>query len=152
MTLLAYSESPEQLYIFNIQLRTSIDVDNSALSKLRAKIFSKTETRLHFLKNDLLFLYSPSQGVIINYKQPSNTLGKVIEFPFPLTAVAFDKSGQKLALGDERGRITLITNVFSKKGRNSATLHWHASAVGALTFMDNSTLVSGGQEAVLVFW
>ena len=35
----------------------------------------------------------------------------------------------------------------------AATVHWHAHAVGALTFsIDGAYLLSGGQEAVLVIW
>jgi NET1-associated nuclear protein 1 (U3 small nucleolar RNA-associated protein 17) len=35
----------------------------------------------------------------------------------------------------------------------AATVHWHAHAVGALTFsLDGKYLLSGGQEAVLVIW
>jgi NET1-associated nuclear protein 1 (U3 small nucleolar RNA-associated protein 17) len=90
---------------------------------------------------------------------------------------AFDANDSSIALGDASGRITIWHN-FTKAldqwtssaataataaaaaggdGSSSGqlppctTVHWHASAVGALTFtLDGGYLLSGGQEGVLV--
>jgi NET1-associated nuclear protein 1 (U3 small nucleolar RNA-associated protein 17) len=93
-----------------------------------------------------------------------------------LQCAAFDANDSSIALGDASGRITIWHN-FTKAldqwassaataaaaagggdGSSSSgqlppctTVHWHASAVGALAFtLDGGYLLSGGQEGVLV--
>ena len=78
-------------------------------------------------------------------------VGTAIKFEQEITSVAFHESN-RLAIGDSQGKIFLISNLLSKKGRNEAIYHWHSMPVGALAFMDSRTLISGGAEAVLVFW
>jgi NET1-associated nuclear protein 1 (U3 small nucleolar RNA-associated protein 17) len=93
---------------------------------------------------------------------------------------AFDANDSTIALGDASGRITVwhnFTQALDQWSSSAAapaaaaaaaaggssggssggqlppctTVHWHASAVGALAFsLDGGYLLSGGQEGVLV--
>lgn len=99
-----------------------------------------------------------------------------------ITCVAISPDGGKVAAGDSTGRILIWHDVAAtlavraaelaqqrqKQGAMAiddeeeamdlieppaATVHWHAHAVGALSFsIDGAYLLSGGQEAVLVIW
>lgn len=102
------------------------------------------------MANDLVFLHNSASGVVFNYKE-GKQMGKEFKIANEITTVAYHSS-HRLAIGDNTGRITLFSNILSKKGRISSTLHWHSMAVGSLRFMDSRTLLSGGKEAVLVFW
>jgi len=62
--------------------------------------------------------------------------------------------GKSLAVGDDAGKIFLITNM-SQLSSNFViqTLHWHANGVSSLRFIPGTPfLVSGGSESVLVQW
>ncbi|KAI8388924.1 WD40-repeat-containing domain protein [Radiomyces spectabilis] len=73
----------------------------------------------------------------------------------PVTRLAFNPTKSCLAVGDSLGRITLFFCFTPDTAKYPITtiLHWHSTAVGALTFMgDGAYLMSGGEEAVLVLW
>lgn len=100
----------------------------------------------------------------------------------PITCVAISPDGSKLAAGDATGRILIWHDVVAAAAAKAdtaaavdldaaaaldldaadetsppeppaATVHWHAQAVGCLTFsVDGTHLLSGGSEAVLVMW
>lgn len=101
----------------------------------------------------------------------------VLHHTKPYTCVAVSADETMLAAGDATGRIQLwrhfgdavpravSTDAPSSSGQPSsstseaaallrpATLHWHASAVGCLSFSPDGTyLLSGGREGVLVMW
>lgn len=65
--------------------------------------------------------------------------------------MSFDQNSNKLAIGTEKGKILICQDYMSNRIQMSS-YHWHSMEVGALQFMDSRTLLSGGQEAVLVFW
>jgi hypothetical protein len=100
---------------------------------------------------------------------PPPTLHPIFLPRLPLLpqCVAFDPTDSVLALGDATGRILTWHNFNQAlETRDSGTaaaapavsalppcttVHWHASAVGALAFsLDGAYLYSGGQEGVLV--
>lgn len=100
-------------------------------------------------------------------KQCKVTFSHVREF----TTIAFHPNQPIIATGDCSGRITLWVNIdkaFSAaalQALSTATskfgnaylliteFHWHANTVSALAFSeDGSYLLSGADEAVLVFW
>lgn len=78
-----------------------------------------------------------------------------------VSAVAVSEDGSMMAVGDVGGGIMIYRMKFEKGGRWNreavfslpSRLHWHATAVLALTFAAGGTvLLSGGAEAVLVSW
>lgn len=75
-----------------------------------------------------------------------------IDVQAEVTAVAFHPNSQRLVVGDASGRLYTVTDYLSPKPRVQIS-HWHANAVHAVNFLPGGqTTVSGGQEAVLVFW
>ena len=94
------------------------------------------------------------------------------------TCVAVSPDGLRIAAGDVTGRIMIWHDIQEALSMRSlqevedsmrlndeddkpwayveppaATVHWHAHAVGCITFsQDGRYLLSGGQEAVLVLW
>lgn len=117
---------------------------------------------------------SESANVVafINYKSlhitsltTALTPHTIIAFPAQLTALAISSNGCTLAVADLNGKIFIIRDPSSCLGSSSAVitskftsvkptiLHWHASAVMSLKFVhEDSMLLSGGNEAVLVNW
>lgn len=78
-----------------------------------------------------------------------------------VSAVAVSEDGSMIAVGDVGGGIIIYRMKFDESGRWNreavfslpSRLHWHATAVLALTFAAGGTvLLSGGAEAVLVSW
>lgn len=72
-----------------------------------------------------------------------------------MTALTMNGDGTQLALGDEAGKIFLISNMRQLNGSSFViqTLHWHANGVSSLKFVPQTPfLVSGGAESVLVQW
>ncbi|KAK9818780.1 hypothetical protein WJX74_006596 [Apatococcus lobatus] len=84
-----------------------------------------------------------------------------------ITCVAIDPKEQRVATGDESGRINVWHSFATAVVRAEpgapgtrrepdiprTTMHWHAHSVGCLTFSpDGVFLLSGGLEAVLVIW
>ena len=87
----------------------------------------------------------------------------------PITVLAFDQSNSIVAAGDSTGRI-LLWHGFGRAAAASTseagseatasgdllpctTFHWHAQAIGCLSFSsDGAYLLSGGSECVLVLW
>ena len=99
----------------------------------------------------------------------------------PITALAFDQRDETVAAGDSTGRVLFwhgfaaataaVAAAGAIAGRGGeqegaaghgggpgdalpcTTLHWHAQAVGCLSFTsDGAYLLSGGAESVLVLW
>ncbi|KAI8982312.1 hypothetical protein BDF20DRAFT_912490 [Mycotypha africana] len=71
------------------------------------------------------------------------------------TVLKFHPFKPILAVGDESGKITHITNFTSENEKDyiRSIHHWHHMPVDCLKFMeDGSYLMSGGQEAVIVIW
>ena len=63
------------------------------------------------------------------------------------------QDGSSVAVGDEAGKIFLVSNMTQISSSNFViqTLHWHANGVSSLSFMPGTPfLVSGGAESVLV--
>lgn len=59
--------------------------------------------------------------------------------------------GNYLCVGDQVGKIYYY--LFESKEPTISTRHWHSNAVNVLEFTkDNSILLSGGKEAVVVLW
>lgn len=90
---------------------------------------------------------------------------QVLHHTKAITCIAVSPDGERVAAGDITGRILIWHNVLStlrggSKGTDTSqadppvtTVHWHAHAVGCLTFSEDGLYVlSGGQEAVLVVW
>ncbi|CDF36096.1 unnamed protein product [Chondrus crispus] len=82
-----------------------------------------------------------------------------------LTCVSVSSDGAMVAVGDEAGAVFVYRNPCSllpnaprsvrleQSAAPSSKLHWHSSAVRALSFShDGNVLVSGGAEAALVTW
>jgi NET1-associated nuclear protein 1 (U3 small nucleolar RNA-associated protein 17) len=94
----------------------------------------------------------------------SNLKAGFVKFVSPeaLTCLALHPTEEYFATGDEEGNIRLwyclhdtvtISKAEVEKRAPTATLHWHAHAVSALTFTPNGAyLLSGGEESVLVIW
>ena len=58
-----------------------------------------------------------------------------------------------IATGDAQGKIVIWRDISATTPPVKTTLHWHAHAVGGLSFnSDGNYLMSGGEEAVLVVW
>ena len=80
------------------------------------------------------------------------SLERTIDFQSSVTAVSFHPTSQKLVVGDDHGRLYTVTDYLSPKPRIQIS-HWHANAVRAISFLPGGqTTVSGGHEAVMVFW
>ncbi len=111
------------------------------------------------LGTDLL-VYSTSRKITISFSHPKK-----------LTTLAFHPTEHIIATGDEKGVISLwinLDNAFVAQVTNESLekktqysnqhilmteLHWHSSTVYGLVFSeDGSYLLSGADEAVLVFW
>jgi WD40 repeat protein len=107
-------------------------------------------TNFKHLKGDLIAVYGVQSMKIIDIKE-AKCIGNTIETSYPITSVAYDSSANKIAIGTDKGKINIYTN-FTQNKPQISTYHWHSMAVGALKFMDSRTLLSGGSEAVLVFW
>lgn len=68
-----------------------------------------------------------------------------------------EQTGVQIAVADDFGKIFHVLNVVEKNGQKGQmiirTLHWHASAVTSLKFLENTPyLLSAGAEAVVVQW
>ncbi|BFZ63996.1 NET1-associated nuclear protein 1 [Saitoella coloradoensis] len=71
----------------------------------------------------------------------------------PFTTLAFHR--EHLAVGSADGQIRIYTHVTSALTTAPVvrTFHWHANPVSSLSFvLDETYLLSGGAEGVLVFW
>lgn len=88
-----------------------------------------------------------------------------LNFRHVVTSIALSLDGNRLAVGDETGAIYIFVNPSSLLSDSSkrrllpyhsakpSCLHWHSSAVRALTFTaESAVLLSAGSEAVLVSW
>ena len=97
--------------------------------------------------------------IIATASQPHPTTSS-LSHSHPLRALAFNSAETQVAAGDDRGQISVWHNAVGKSsGTVSVTaqavtkLHWHAHAVGGITFSsDGAYLYSVGREAVLVLW
>ena len=71
----------------------------------------------------------------------------------PVTCVAVHPHESTIATGHFDGVINLWFLNFDLSVSCKTQMHWHAHAVGALTFTSEGTyILSGGEEAVLVVW
>jgi len=88
-----------------------------------------------------LFVYSLKTRVLLKHHHVR-----------PLHNLAFHPTDSYLATGDAKGQI-LLWYKFHAADVVTSVLHWHAHAVASLAFTeDGAYLLSGGEEAVLVFW
>lgn len=70
-----------------------------------------------------------------------------------LTTIAFHPTDPLLATGDQKGQIVLWHRFDDADSLVTSSLHWHAHEVSSLAFTDDGAyMLSGGEEAVLVFW
>ncbi|KAJ2609805.1 NET1-associated nuclear protein 1 [Coemansia sp. RSA 1365] len=76
-----------------------------------------------------------------------------------VSAVAFHPTEPVLAVGDWRGRIMFWFCVDESSEQDTEDReiirrphHWHAHRVNAIAFTEDGTMLSGGEEGVLVFW
>lgn len=69
-----------------------------------------------------------------------------------LCSLALSHDANALAAADSFGKISVIKRPLKSSFPVVSTLHWHAHEVKALHFESANSLVSGGQEAVLVQW
>lgn len=149
-------------------------VDLVANSRTRSHFISKTFIDL--FKRDEGLVVSTEDGQLIAVIEGDalhiSSLSNNCQFILTvhsrqrLTSSAITPDGSKLAVADETGVIWIYHNLSSsleqsKKGKkvvrphalNVSRLHWHASAVRALSFShDGQVLLSAGNEAVLVSW
>lgn len=69
---------------------------------------------------------------------------------YRITSIAIHPKRFECATGDADGQILLWNGL---KGRFTSKLHWHAGAVGCVTYAASGLfLMSGGAEGVLVLW
>jgi NET1-associated nuclear protein 1 (U3 small nucleolar RNA-associated protein 17) len=58
-----------------------------------------------------------------------------------------------VAVGNDKGKITLHHDVGGAGAPVPSTYHWHSHAVASVVFNSDGTyMLSGGEEAVLVIW
>ncbi|TPX36163.1 hypothetical protein SmJEL517_g01657 [Synchytrium microbalum] len=71
-----------------------------------------------------------------------------------MTCLAIHPTEPLVAIGDALGRITLWYCLYDEeRAPTVSALHWHAHAVQTIAFaQDGVTMLSGGEEAVLVIW
>ena len=71
------------------------------------------------------------------------SISQTLEIDYAITTVAYDSGANKLAIGTEKGKIVQVSNFSSNKPQMNV-YHWHSMPVGALKYLDSSTLLSGG--------
>ena len=70
-----------------------------------------------------------------------------------LTCIAMKSDATCICVGNNKGKIYYYYDFTSKSGATISTRHWHANPVKYLHFTrDNTFLLSGGKEAVVVLW
>ncbi|PVZ98134.1 hypothetical protein BB558_005266 [Smittium angustum] len=100
-----------------------------------------------------LVVMSDSHVYTIDIK--TKTLINRIDFYATLVSMAINpKSNSEISVGDENGIIHFCQRVFDPNTKPiKSSVHWHSSSVNALEYTkDGNYLLSGGIEAVLVFW
>lgn len=145
-TIYVLDSSKSSVGAFDVFQRNQVNLKKVNLAQVCG---FKVENFKH-LKGDLIAFYGVQSIIVVDIRE-AKASSSIIETHYPITTVAYDGSANKIAIGTEKGKITICSN-FSQNKPNLSTYHWHSMPVGALKFMDSRTLLSGGEEAVLVFW
>lgn len=124
------------------------------------RIFHVPECIAHSVSRDRLKLVVVGKTTVLVYDLSGADHESIAatkeEYPHEArlcTAVAISNTGT-VALGAKSGVVTLVyARLDAGRGSRHRLLKWHMDAVGALVFSHDETyLVLGGQEKVLVFW
>lgn len=122
------------------------------VASFKVKEFGSTPIAVALLKNQLVALANSKSVVLRNYGKKGAPIEKEITIQGGITCMNFDQSSERLSIGDKLGRIHTVTNIFQPNHLVQIS-HWHSSSVGTIGFLPGGqTMVSGGQEGVLVFW
>ncbi|TPX45559.1 hypothetical protein SeMB42_g03970 [Synchytrium endobioticum] len=91
--------------------------------------------------------------IIVNVKDKTSLRHKLHDAD--MSCLAIHPTEPIIAVGDVDGKITLWYCLHDDRSNKPTTsiLHWHAHAVHTIAFSkDGVTMLSGGEEAVLVIW
>lgn len=129
-----------------------VKLDEKSLQELLAvKGVSLYRTSIN--NNHLICLNSSNEVVLISFQ--NNQIHSTLTIPFvfksKVTSVAVSNKGDMIALGTSTGIIQLIYSNDTEKPQR--LLKWHIDQVKSIEFnQDDTYLLSGGDEKVLVFW
>ncbi|KAJ2808931.1 NET1-associated nuclear protein 1 [Coemansia guatemalensis] len=97
--------------------------------------------------------------VHVAFLRPAGVVQHMWRMTERVSAVAFHPTEPVLAVGDWRGRIMFWFCVDETREQDTEDReiirrphHWHAHRVNAIAFTEDGTMLSGGEEGVLVFW
>ncbi|KAJ2079957.1 NET1-associated nuclear protein 1 [Coemansia sp. RSA 988] len=97
--------------------------------------------------------------VHLAFLRPAGVVQHMWRMTERVSAVAFHPTEPVLAVGDWRGRIMFwfCVDETSEQDTEDRDIirrphHWHAHRVNAIAFTESGTMLSGGEEGVLVFW
>jgi len=144
----------DQLYIYNLSVVLEGTIQYETIDLPAAT--EPTSEAFVEVSPDGRFVFYAVEKLIQAFSVNDASIVHKIKHNFPITCLTAQNNNEFIVVGDMTGKITYYyTKLDSKKQGKvvSSTAHWHAHSVTSLSLFENNTqLISGGEEGVLVFW